>query len=377
MAKNKTNENIFEQDERKKRNRLVAGLVSAAVLLGGATTSVLVFDPFGIVDNENANVVNEDNSGGGPSAIDDSDNNPPIDKKAMQELLDEVRKDGSGIVVEDESWAQGNKPVVTEEWQEKVPESLDEEAVKEGISSKYISGNTNTFQHLIDDYAKTGNEEPQWAQPSDMPSSVIVPFQMLPSEEGGFTADPNKAYNDDGSLNPLYTMWTQELFTTQVGYHLEKLLNPEFGGWSTYQFPDDGGSGKFNINNMRDSFTDSWLEKFDAANSAGKASTVMPVLADWNGDNFGRDDLLDTVSVRWYGNVTGYTYDFDYNQETQRYSVNAKYDVSYTAWTKDQKKLQRDGVLEVKLIANGTDENNSSDYKVLIDQATLTLEETK
>lgn len=192
----------------------------------------------------------------------------------------------------------------------------------------------------------------------------------LPSEESGYTADSDKQTLEDGSLNPQYSYWTAESFNAQVGVYLERLLNPTFGGWALNQYSGHPGNTEFNINSISDMFTARWITE----NATKPFSEYVPVYADWAGNDYNLGDKLLTSGPRWYGKITSSNTEFTYDQSTQQYTVNLTAQVQFTAWAKDQSKLEKTGTLTLKLVSNATGLNDSK-HTVLIDDASLKVDE--
>jgi hypothetical protein len=360
MTNNK-NETIFEQDARKKRNKIIAGLAAAVLLIGGATTSVFLMDPFG----------GDQTTGSAQKNVTSTQDDYPVasdeeiakNEKAQEEFEKKAREAGE-ILEADEGWAEDKYPVKIGSWQESNAKSLDDKGVREGIEKKYLTGDSGQFDHFKD--KKSWKTDP--GVNVDKATTLIHPV-ILPSEENGYITDTSKMYNEDGSINLDFSYWTHELFVSEVGYHVEKLINPTFGGWGTYQYPENGGSGKFILGNLSDSFSEEWLERFA---ESGRATSFVPVFADTKGNNYGRDDLLKTADARWYGTVVGYNYNFIYDDEKMSYTADATFDVVFTAMTTDKKKVHQKGTLQLKLVPKDTD-NKRTPYRVLIDDATLTM----
>ena len=133
--------------------------------------------------------------------------------------------------------------------------------------------------------------------------TLALASSTLPSEAAGYTSDQDKVTLEDGSLNPMYAYWTKELFETEVGTTLERLLNPTFGGWENYQYSEYQANTQFDTSIISDMFTPNWLE----ANTGKPYNEYVPVMADWGSDNYGggynltdvaRPSILPTSSTR-------------------------------------------------------------------------------
>ena len=117
-------------------------------------------------------------------------------------------------------------------------------------------------------------------------------------------------------------------------------------------------------------FTPNWLE----ANTGKPYNEYVPVMADWGSDNYGGGYNLTDVA-RWYGRIQTSSIDFNYNEETQQYTAVYTANVKYTAWTKDQKTVERTGTLTLNLVPAASQQNsNGSSHRVLIESATLKVD---
>lgn len=192
---------------------------------------------------------------------------------------------------------------------------------------------------------------------------------ILPSENSGYTSDDSKV-EVDGGLNPYYSYWTAEVFTSEAGEHIERLLNPTFGDWSRVQYSSYPGNKNLEFDSkIKDMFTNNWVNK----NKDKKYSEYVPILADWKGNDYGMGDKLLSSGPRWYGEITDSTYDFKFSEDTQQYTVDVKSDVKFIAWSKDQSKLEKTGTLTLTFVSN-EDGKNDSGYKVLINKASLKVD---
>lgn len=193
---------------------------------------------------------------------------------------------------------------------------------------------------------------------------------VLPQEAAGFTSDESQQTLEDGTLNPMYSYWTAEVFQTQTADILERLLNPVYGEWGLYQYAEYKPNSQFAIENLEDIFTTAWLTE----NSGKSYGEYVPVYADWNENNYGLEDTLLVSGNRWIGSVDNLTTEFEYDMDTQQYVVDLTADVTFSAWTNDEDTLERTGTLTLELVSNAQEANSNSDYKVLVNNASLTVD---
>lgn len=187
----------------------------------------------------------------------------------------------------------------------------------------------------------------------------------LPSEAAGFTSDDTKIVNEDGSVNPFYSFWTQESFTADSGQIVEKFLNPRFGDWEIYQ----GRGLDPNGINAEELFPRTFTD--DALKSSEPVSAWLPIYADWGNNSYGRNDLSAT-GPRWYGEVTGSKSDFTWDEERSQYNVSLRADVTFKAYKSSGEIASEKGVLNLELVANPSGERGSGG-KVLVNKSSLTI----
>lgn len=196
---------------------------------------------------------------------------------------------------------------------------------------------------------------------SDLDSSAGI----LPSEAAGFTSDESQIFLEDGSLNPMYSFWTKEVFVGQTGIILEKFLNPTYGLWESYQGKGMDPNSIDPKELFQGVFTKRLLEE------GGAVSGWLPIYADWNGNNYGRNDLPDS-GPRWFGEIVSSITEFTWDEEIDQYSAQFTGEVRFVSYTSDGKKISQDGTLSLKFVANPSGERGDGG-KVLVDQANLTI----
>ncbi len=191
---------------------------------------------------------------------------------------------------------------------------------------------------------------------------------VLPSEAAGFTSDTSKQ-TIGTQLNPQFSYWTQESFTSDTSVIMERFLNPMFGGWQQYQYSASNAANTFDVGPFKDMFTPAW---FAQANGK-KLSTLLPVYADWNSNDYGMSDQLLTSGPRWFGTVDSVATQFTYDSAALQYTVKLTANVTFTAWTKDQSTVTKQGVLTLNLVSNANGANPASTSRVLVDSGNLTV----
>lgn len=201
-------------------------------------------------------------------------------------------------------------------------------------------------------------------------SSLEGASGTLPSEETGFTSDLGQAELEDGTFNPLFSYWTKESFTYEVGAMTERLLNPLFGGWDSFQLADSNANANFDPNVFIDLFTTDFLDR----NLDKPRSEWVPVFADWNSNDYGLGDKLPKTASRWFGQVVSSQADFVYNDDLNQYDVEFIAQVKWSAWDTKQVKLEKTGTLTLNLVSNAQDLNQDSNKRVLINGGSLKVD---
>lgn len=346
IAEDRADEEAEDSFLKKNKDRSVSraavlGLL-ALLLVGVSLGGIVVFDPFG----------------------DDKDNNNTGEQievpKNTDPELEIVIPDDPDIVNEDNFYQRDDKyfPIETEEWQKTPYDTLDtntEPASDNEDDSVNNSGNIDEeFKATIIEYSAG--------------SDIDRASGTLPSEMTGFTADIGKVENPDGSLNPMFSYWTKEVFETELTLIVERLLNPVFGGWEMYQWSEYEANKFFDLSLFSDIFT----ERYVSENIDEPYSEWIPVYADWGANDYGMKDKILPSGSRWFGEVTSSNIEFVYDDETSQYNVTYVADVKFTAWGQDQSKMEKNGTLVLNLVSN-VDQLNGSNNRVLIDGASLTV----
>lgn len=320
----------LKKEDKKEKTKKVALISSGVVLAAAVVAGIAMFNPFG----PGAEFNGKDNNETG--VYQEQQTEEPKDAKKEEELNKGALKDKESFVNEEGKLY----PITVDEWQQSSFKSQEkDESLKENILTKY--GETD-LENI---------------------SSI------LPLEAAGFTSDSSKK-EVDGELNPMYSFWTAEEFEYSVAEQIERLLNPTFGGWGNYQYKYGQANKAFDTSLFDDMFTSQFLE----SNVDKKYSEYIPVYADWSSNDYGMSKELLSSGTRWIGELKASTADFDYNEEEQNYTVRYSADVKFSAWAKDESKLEKNGKLNLTLVANTGEYKKDSKYKVLINNASLKVD---
>lgn len=303
----------LDKKSKKSKLPLVAAITASALIFGGGGTALWLN-------------MNSDNT---QIEADKNDNKTkPIDKKSEEDSIEDEK---------DAPWntEEGVFPIELKEWQKGTG--------KEGLSEK-------EEQELLESLSG---------------SDLSVSASILPAEAAGFTSDDSKILDENGSLNPLYSFWTQESFTSETGQIIEKFLNPRFGEWEDYQGEGSDPNSIDPASLFPNTFTNELLE------SGEPVSKWLPIHADWSNNDYGRDDLSST-GPRWYGSLQSSNAEFTWDEESSQYTVDFTGDVEFTAYASNGEKLSENGVLTLELVAN-SDREKGSGGKVLVNRSSLTI----
>lgn len=183
----------------------------------------------------------------------------------------------------------------------------------------------------------------------------------LPLESAGYTDDPEKMDNEDGSLNVMFTTITEESYLKQLARIVEIFLNPVFGGWENLQYPSDTD---YLVEGMIGyPFTEEWLFE----NASKNAKEVFPIYSDINNDDYGLSGKIREKGPRWIGDLTSGSLEMTFNEETLQYDGLFTGNVKYISYgVNDEKVLETSGVLVLNLVTD-------NDGKLLVNGAELTV----
>lgn len=182
----------------------------------------------------------------------------------------------------------------------------------------------------------------------------------FPSRAAGFTNNPEHYTLEGGSYNPMYSYVLAEDVEYFFGHHLQRLLNPLYGGWWHAQLGNDFESRTVNAGEFVDMFTESYWED----NIVEGDVSNLPIYADWDGDNFGGRELTD--GPRWFGEIE--SMENSVNEDT----ITSVIEVEYTSFNANGGRENSNGTLELTIVPN-PDEGASVNNRLVISEASLTI----
>lgn len=154
-----------------------------------------------------------------------------------------------------------------------------------------------SYDELIED-DKSTKEIIDWASEIQ---ELMNHVSWVPSEET-YTNDVANEYDSNGEYNMQFSYVLKEDYLKAYAIAVQRFINPVFGDWVYSQMHVDGISQKDNpsFETFKDLFTENW---WNTNISHLKDYSSLPILADWNGDKFGKDSwTYDTPGI-YYGEV--------------------------------------------------------------------------
>lgn len=375
-----------EQDSRKRRrkNALIIGgsTLGLVVLAGGIITAVNdPLDWFGDSNDYSDGVVDDTQQPDGATGPPVDDSGEPASTRPTDYPIDipEFAEGPYNSMVNEESredymeeWAswelpEGYEALTLEEAEEAEMGAL------EGEASEWLEDLGRSADPRLDDedseyvgYQWRDSIE-EWAR-LNVPNMESISFQY-PSRADNFTNNPDFVYLEDDTFNPLYSFLLVEDIEYFFGNSVQRLLNPVFGEWAMYQFPEgpfESVVGDFPTNNFREMFTEEWwnenIENGDASN--------LPVLADWNEDNYGGMDLTDG-GERWFGEITGHEISVEGSDEDTE--IMSSMNIEYTSYDSSGGTVSRTGELEITIVPN-TENIADPNMRLIISDVAFSVE---
>lgn len=220
-----------------------------------------------------------------------------------------------------------------------------------------------------------------------VPDMVSATAWMPSSEEGDwegappvFTSDPSEEYLEDGSQNPHYSYTLKEDYLLAYSVYVQRLINPTFGKWifAQHYTPSRPLKDKEDFNVLSDMFSDDWWE---TNISEGEDYSALPIVVDWEGDDFGGLELAEPKPGR-YGTFFG---QIDESEEENRFTqvnnigvdnnnspiLEVNTPIKYVAFGIDDKPIEKKGNLVLTLSSN---DKLHEIFRVVISDAKLLLD---
>lgn len=119
-------------------------------------------------------------------------------------------------------------------------ESVGDEEESEEVAEEDTSHNTKETKVKLEEWEKVSREKMTDKQKKKMlkameEGAVGEMFMGMPSEEEGYTSDPDKMLDKDYVPNPYYVDLTKEDYIEQYSDILMRVINPIYGDWMEYQ----------------------------------------------------------------------------------------------------------------------------------------------
>lgn len=242
-----------------------------------------------------------------------------------------------------------------------------------GIGGAYYVSNQKTVDVVRSSNSRStnlGDSSQEFSYPVELPSYLKSEWKLLsdedkkslrdsqdenlfgdltsgyPSEEGGFTSDKAKIFDDEGFPNIYYTTITKESIKYNVLSYLNRLINPIYGGWTEFQYGKEHKSSELNESIYKDMFSTSFIEK---------NKNNMPFFTDKEANNYGYEwiETKDNVYPRFIGIVDGIS-DIETDDSMNKITVTSS--VSLYGNTKKEKITKKYKII-MTLITNDDSEN--------------------
>lgn len=242
-----------------------------------------------------------------------------------------------------------------------------------GIGGAYYVSNQKTVDVVRSSNSRStnlGDYSQEFSYPVELPSYLKSEWKLLsdedkkslrdsqdenlfgdltsgyPSEEGGFTSDKAKIFDDEGFPNIYYTTITKESIKYNVLSYLNRLINPIYGGWTEFQYGKEHKSSELNESIYKDMFSSSFIEK---------NKNNMPFFTDKEANNYGYEwiETKDNVYPRFIGIVDGIS-DIETDDSMNKITVTSS--VSLYGNTKKEK-ITKKYKITMTLITNDESEN--------------------
>ena len=305
-----------EQKEKGKKSLMLAGAGGVVLLLiggGFALSGMEKNNNSGNASNKeeiiDSQIISDETSS--DNTEEEKDNAKVNNKK--EQNVDKINEDS---IRELSSYTQ-------EEWENKYFMETNPDELSDGIKMKY--------QH----------------------TSLLSSFNLLPSELNGYS-------NHLPPEDDYYAYLTKDEALKISGEYIERLLNPQVGGWSDLQYPSGKAKENFNKNLFKDMFTPEYWSKY----STTSPQNYFPIYADWNEDNYGMNNLSD--ATRWTGRVVNMqSTQPDFPEQT----ITVVADVEFAALNNNGTVITKTGRLALELVQP----NQEGLRPLLINEAKLTI----
>ena len=185
-----------------------------------------------------------------------------------------------------------------------------------------------------------------------MPSGVEDEFTPT------YTSNIEEQYMDDNTLNPYFSYTLREDYVFAYSTYINRLINPVFGNWVFAQmhYPSAPMIDNTEFEKLSDMFSRGW---WDENVVPAQNYSALPVLADWEGDNFGGLEFTEDDSI--HGTFFGVVNETEDNRVIveslgidERGSEILKIDtpILYAAFDIDGELIKKEGVLSLTLASN-------------------------
>lgn len=191
---------------------------------------------------------------------------------------------------------------------------------------------------------------------------------------GANTNDLSQKKLKNGKDNPLFSYALKEDYENAFVIYTERLLNPTFGDWVFFQRANKSLKSASELGVLKNMFTSTW---WDENIKEGEDYSKLPILVDWNGDDWGGIQLAERETGRYgtfYGKIEKDSEKFTSNiigdDENGMPIMEFEVPVEYSAFGKDAI-ITKKGLLTITLKSNS--ESITPSERVVINSAKLEI----
>jgi hypothetical protein len=185
--------------------------------------------------------------------------------------------------------------------------------------------------------------------------------------------------NGNEMPNYQYKYALREDYYQAYAVYIQRLINPSFGNWVFAQTTGDKLYDNNTYEVLKDMFTEDWWNNNIKEN---EDYSKLPILVDWDGDNFGGLELAEYIPGRYgtfYGEINQtednlISAEFMGLDERGMEIIKVSTPIKYAAFAKKDKVIEKRGTLELTLLSN--EDISRLDNRIVISQAVLIIEES-
>jgi virulence-associated protein VagC len=216
------------------------------------------------------------------------------------------------------------------------------------------------------DHTTLSKDEVKKADADEVKLLPISSTGLLPSASEGYTDNPEKYLNADGTINPEYSYLTKENTLLVIQNDLQRIINPVYGNWTSLQNTGNLTSDSSHVDenswvDLKDMFDPSVAETMTDSASARK---VLNLYADWDQNAYGGVWSGKAINDSIVGVPVGTHCDYAVHGATDDH-IDCTYKIRYTGKINNQYKSV-DKTLKLHYKINYDDNADHSQRRVLL-----------